>query len=91
MEPCQGRGSLGEGQGLHQRVVGMEQSAQGSGHGPDYWRSRGAGTVLSDIGSYFGVVLHGARGWAQLSLRIPSNSGHSVILFQIKLCASTCS
>ena len=25
----------GEGKGLHQRVVGMEYPAQGSGHGPE--------------------------------------------------------
>ena len=25
----------GEGKGLHQRAVGMEQAAQGSGHGPE--------------------------------------------------------
>jgi len=25
----------GEGKGLHQRVVGMERAAQGSGHGPE--------------------------------------------------------
>ena len=35
MELCQGRGSGGWGQGLHQRAVGMEQPAQGSGHGPE--------------------------------------------------------
>ena len=66
MELCQGRGSWGLGTGsAPQGGRALEQAAQGSGHGPDYWRSRGAGTVLSDIGSYFGVVLHGARGWTQ--------------------------
>ena len=35
----------GEGQGLHQRVVGIERAAQGCGHGPECWSS-----TLSDIG-----------------------------------------
>ena len=63
---CVRGGAAGdEGKGLHQRVVGMEQPAQGSGHGPKCRISRGAGTPLSDMGSYFGVVLCGARGWTQ--------------------------
>ena len=32
MELCQGRAAGGEGKGLRQRAVGMEQPAQGSGH-----------------------------------------------------------
>ena len=35
MELRQGRGSWGERKGLHQRAVGMEQAAQGSGHSPE--------------------------------------------------------
>ena len=35
MELCHGRGSGGWGQGLHQRVVGMERDAHGCGHGPE--------------------------------------------------------
>ena len=34
MELRQGRGRWGEGKGLHQRAVGMEQPAHSSGHGP---------------------------------------------------------
>ena len=30
----------GEGKGLHQRAVGMERAAQGSGHGPECQSSR---------------------------------------------------
>ena len=30
----------GQRKGLHQRAVGMEQPAQGSGHGPKLWNSR---------------------------------------------------
>ena len=33
MELCHGRAG-GKGRALHQRAVGMEQPAQGSGHGP---------------------------------------------------------
>jgi len=54
MELCQGRGSGGSGQGLHQRVVGMERAAQGSGHGPRCRSSRIAGTALTDKGFDFG-------------------------------------
>jgi len=35
MELHQWRGSWGEGKDLHQRVVGMEQPAQGSARGPE--------------------------------------------------------
>ena len=35
MELRQGRAAGGWGQSVHQRVVGMEQPAQGSGHGPE--------------------------------------------------------
>ena len=52
MELCQGRGSGGWGQGLHQRVVGMEQPAQGSGHSPELLEFKESiWTSLSDTGS----------------------------------------
>jgi len=38
----------GEGQVLYQRMVGMEWAAQGGGHSPKCWSSRGSGTPLSD-------------------------------------------
>jgi len=38
---------------LHQRAVGMERAAQGSGHGPKCWSSRSVWTMLSGIGSDF--------------------------------------
>jgi len=44
----------GEGKRLHQRAVGMEQPAQGSGHGPECRSSGCIWTVHSDIGSDFG-------------------------------------
>lgn len=47
----------GEGKGLHQRAVGMEQPAQGSGHGPHCQSSGSVWTALSDIGIGFWVVL----------------------------------
>ena len=45
----------GEGKGLHQRVVGMEQPAQGSGHSPECQSSGSIGISLSDIGFGFRV------------------------------------
>ena len=65
MELCQGRAAGGEGKGLRQRAVGMEQPAQGSGHGPKCWSSRSIGTLLSDTGFGFWVLLCGVRGCAQ--------------------------
>ena len=56
MELCQGRGSGDGGQGLHQRAVGMEWAAQGSGHGPECRSSRNVWTALSDMGFDFGCV-----------------------------------
>ena len=53
MELRQGRGSWGERKGLHQRAVGMEQPAQGSGHGPECRSSGGVWTALSDTGLDF--------------------------------------
>ena len=35
MELCQGRAGGGEGKVLHQRAVGMQWAAQGSGHSPE--------------------------------------------------------
>ena len=49
----------GEGRGLHQRAVGMERAAQGSGHGPKGRSSGSAWTALSDIEFGFWVVLCG--------------------------------
>ena len=46
-----------------QQAVGMEQAAQGSGHGPKCHSSRSIWTALSDIGFGFWVVLCGAKGW----------------------------
>ena len=43
----------GQGQGLLQRAVGMEQNAQGCGHGPEQPEFRKLWTPLSDIGSDF--------------------------------------
>ena len=40
MELRQGRAAGGWGQGVHQRMVGMEQPAQGSGHGPELLESK---------------------------------------------------
>jgi len=58
---CIRGGSSGiQGKGLHQRPVGMEWSAQGSGHSPQCWSSRGIWTVLSETWSDFRVILHGA-------------------------------
>lgn len=37
--------------------------------------------MLSDL--RFGMVLCGARGWTQWSLRIPSSSGYSVIIWKM--------
>ena len=53
----------GVGKGLHQRAVGMEQPAQGSGHSSACRSSGSVWTVLSDIGIGFGVVLCGGRDW----------------------------
>jgi len=69
----------GEGQGLHQRVVGLERAAQGSGHGPKCRGSRSVRTMLSDTGFGFWQVLCGDRGWTWWSLWVSSNSGYSVI------------
>ena len=46
------RGGAAGGQGvvLHQRAVGTEQPAQGSGHSPEYQSSRSVWTLLSDTG-----------------------------------------
>ena len=63
MELCQGGAAGGEGQGLLQRAVGMEQNAQGCGHGPECRSSRSAWAVLSDTGFGCCVVLCGARIW----------------------------
>ena len=46
----------GEGQGLHQRAVGMEGAAQGSGHGPKGRISRSFWTALSGSGCRFWVA-----------------------------------
>ena len=45
-----GGAALGEGQSLHQRAVGMEGVAQGSGHNPECWSLRSVCTMLSDAG-----------------------------------------
>ena len=50
----------GEGKDLHQRAVGMEQPAQGSGHGSELLELR----EHWDIGFEF-WVLCGASGWIQ--------------------------
>ena len=52
MELCQGRGSWGLGKVLHQRLVGMEQAAQGSGHSPEVPVFTVC-TMLSDRGFVF--------------------------------------
>ena len=65
----------------HQRAVGMERAAQGSGHGPKCWSSRNVWTVLSDIGFEFWVPLCGAGSWSQGSIRVPSNFGYSISLW----------
>ena len=41
----------GEGQGLHQRAVGMERAAQGNRHGLECWSSRGIWMVQPEAGS----------------------------------------
>ena len=46
----------GEGQVVHQRAVGTERAAQGSGHGPSCQSSGSVWTMLSDIGFAFGVA-----------------------------------
>lgn len=49
--------------GLHQRVVGMEQTAQGSEHGPDMLQLRECwGTAFGHRVSVW-VVHCGVRGW----------------------------
>ena len=68
----------GEGQVVHQRAVGTERAAQGSGHGPSAG-VQGAFGQRSDTGFEFGVVLCGAGSWA-LSLWVPSNTGYSVMI-----------
>ena len=45
----------GEGKALHQRAVGMEQPAQGSGHSLECRSSGSSGIPLSDIGFGFRV------------------------------------
>ena len=61
---CVRGGAAGdEGKGLHQRVVGMEQPAQGSGHGLECWSSGSVWAALSDTGFGFWVVLCGIKGW----------------------------
>ena len=56
----------GEGKGLHQRAVGMEQLPRAVGAA---WSCRNSGsiwTVLSDITEFeCWVVLHGAKDWSQ--------------------------
>ena len=42
MELCQGSGSWGQGQGLHQRAVGMEWAAQGCGHSTELLEFKGS-------------------------------------------------
>ena len=77
---CCVRGGVGGGQGqsLPQRVVGMEQAAQGSEHSPKCWGSRRVWTTLSDIGFGFSVVLFGAGNWI---LWVSSNFGYSMMLW----------
>ena len=57
----------GEGKGLHQRAMGMDQPAQGSGHSPSPAEVQGVfgQHFHSDMGFGFWVVLHGARSWTQ--------------------------
>ena len=49
---------------MHQRAVGTERAAQGSGHGPSAG-VQGAFGQRSDTGTEFGVVLCGAGSWTQ--------------------------
>jgi len=58
----------------------MEQTAQGSGPGPECQSSGSTGTSLSYIGFRFWVLLCGARRWTQCSLWVFSSSGYSVVL-----------
>jgi len=52
----------GEGQRLHQRAVGMERAAQGSGHSPKCWSSGSVWTCSQTLGLSFG------RGFVQPGL-----------------------
>jgi len=61
---------------LHERVVGMERVAQGSGHGPKLQNSMRVWTLLSDTGFGCWVVLFGARSWDLMIL---------VGLFQLRI------
>jgi len=69
MEVSQGRVSWVLGNGLHQRMVGTEQAAQGSGHSPKCQSSRSVWAVFSDIKFEVWVVLWGARNWIRWSHR----------------------
>lgn len=70
---AQGKGQAGYGEKvLHQRVVGMEQAAQDSGHGLEL-------PELRDTGFGFWVVPCGARSWTQRSLWVSSKSEYPVI------------
>ena len=61
--PGKWHGAVSEGQlGVRDRAGGMEQAAQGSGHGPECQSLR---APLSDTGSGFGVVLCGAEAWTR--------------------------
>jgi len=48
-----------EGKGLHQRVVGMEQPAQGSGHGPKCLSSRRQHTQTQGLNFGWSCVVSG--------------------------------
>ena len=50
---------------LHQRVVGMEQPAQGSGHSPECQRSRSVWMQLSDNILRLRVWIWGGPVWSQ--------------------------
>jgi len=70
-----------QGKALHQRVVGMEQAAQGSG--PECWGSRNVWALLSDTGFGFGWCCAELKVGLSDPCGILPARGHSVTLWYL--------
>ena len=64
-QSCIRGGSGCEEKAVPQRVVGMEQAAQGSGHGPELTKLRKCWYTALRHWVWVWVVQCGARGWTQ--------------------------
>ena len=64
-QSCIRGGSGCEEKAVPQRVVGMEQAAQGSGHGPELTKLRKCWDTALRHWVWVWVVQCGARGWTQ--------------------------